>query len=89
MKYNIGDTVKIVDGNHSWDRYEGMFKQFGFKDIKHNGSPKNGMIYTIFAIGEIPGYVAGYGIRNEYDNECLVNEDAFKPINIDDYSLTY
>lgn len=52
MKFNIGDTVKIIDSGEVYAHYREKFELFQFKNTELNDIPENYNDLTWSVIGE-------------------------------------
>jgi hypothetical protein len=78
-KFKIGDSVRIINDGNIYTTYYRMFSKLGFKDTELNATLPYG-IGKVFGIDvhENNSNDILIAIRDEYGNECLIDECGLK-----------
>jgi hypothetical protein len=92
-KFKIGDSVGIINDGKIYTTYYRMFHKLGFKDTEVNATLPYG-IGKVFGIDvhELDSNDILIAIRDEYGNECLIDECGLKhefDMNTDEGRLAY
>lgn len=92
-KFKIGDSVRIINDGKIYTTYYRMFSKLGFKDTELNATLPYG-IGKVFGIDvhELDSNDILIAIRDEYGNECLIDECGLKhefDMNTDEGRLAY
>ena len=74
-KFKVGDKVQIVDTGRTYTTYERMFKKMGFRDTKKNEFFQQGLIATVFAVGdhETDSDITLLGLEAQNGTQCLMS----------------
>ena len=74
-KFKAGDKVQIVDTGRTYTTYERMFKKMGFRDTKKNEFFQQGLIATVFAVGdhETDSDITLLGLEAQNGTQCLMS----------------
>ena len=74
-KFKVGDKVQIVDTGRTYTTYERMFKKMGFRDTKKNEFFQQGLIATVFAVGdhETDSDITLLGLESQNGTQCLMS----------------
>ena len=76
-KYNVGDTVKVINSNKAYSMYNKWAKDKGFITQPYK-TPSSSIVYTIIAKGPHSVYEVGalYGIKDDSGNSYIIGEDG-------------
>ena len=73
-KFKVGDKVQVVDSGRTYTTYERMFKKMGFRDTKKNEFFQQGLIATVFAVGEHESQdVTLLALEAQNGTQCLMS----------------